>query len=548
MAATGGVTPYSWSLLSQTGSNGWTVSGTGVISGTPSTVETDTLNIQVADALSVVSSANFNLQVVTAGSGAFDFYMSPTGSDSNPGTLSSPWAITGINTKQSTYSGKRLGMLPGTYDVSVMMQNCTVEEAILQINGGPNSSTPTYLGTCDSSGNYLAGTATIDCFGSVGQYGGGNTTQFPYPLGQTDGGGNAGPQPPRLGNWTIDGIIFSGYSRWAVTCADSGGGPGVISNVIIQNCTFHNGRNPTLTTHPAPLILYFVNNVLVSNCWFYDNNSSADANHYAGILIFGVGGPSTNVTIEKCTLINSSTIYMAEDNSAVDNVTIRQCYMDMRLAGTNFNQPYAIQGGGKTQAGLTPLSFYNNVVRGGNFYDMSGTLPTQNGVNFYNNTWDRAAGAGYGNSDAGMARMVESGGSSHLFNFYNNLVYDNGAGAYGQYGCIACNVDGFIVCDYNVYGSTSGFVTYPAGSSNPTGSVSFATWKTSVSGDAHSIQNGTNPFTNAGVNALAYTTPSGPAFQAGRVGGVSGGAVVNAGAWDGIVSQIGCSFADGRNT
>ena len=51
----------------------------------------------------------------------FDYYVSTTGSDSNAGTLASPWAITAINTKQATYAGKRVGLLPGTYDVSGLM-------------------------------------------------------------------------------------------------------------------------------------------------------------------------------------------------------------------------------------------------------------------------------------------------------------------------------------------------------------------------------------------------------------------------------------------
>ena len=45
--------------------------------------------------------------------------------------------------------------------------------------------------------------------------------------------------------------------------------------------------------------------------------------------------------------------------------------------------------------------------------------------------------------------------------------------------------------------------------------------------------------------SLAYTTPSGIASGFGRVGGLSTGASVNAGAWDGTSSVIGCNFATG---
>jgi hypothetical protein len=497
------------------------------------------------------SSVGTAIYTISGSSPTANFFISTTGNDLNNGlTPATAWAITGINTHQSTYSGQNLGIIAGTYDVSLTLQACTVEEAILQIQGGPSSSAKTWIFACNSSGQYnpVPFTVIIDCFGASGQYGGGNS-QFPYPIGQTDGGGNAGPQPSRLGNWILDGITFSGYSRWAIGVADAGGGPGTIPNATIQNCTFHNGRNPTLTTHPGPITAYRVTNLLISNCWFYDNNSPADKNHYAGILIFGVSGPSSGVIIEKCTLINSSTIYLAEDNNLVDNVTIRQCYMDMTAAGgsgSNFQQSYAIQGcgtEGKTGGGITS-NFHNNIVRGGNFYDMDGTTPTSVGINIFNNTWDRAGGAGYDNSSAGLCRVIENSGLSGLFQSYNNLVYDNGAGAFGQYQGMAGNIDGFTVLDYNVYSATTpGFYAFAASGGAAIGSVSFATWKSDTGGDSHSIQNATNPFTNAGINALAYTVTSGPALNAGRVGGLSSGAVVNAGAWDGIVTQIGASFA-----
>src|SRR5579872_1515131 len=75
----------------------------------------------------------------------FDYYISTTGSDSNPGTLASPWAITAINTKQSTYAGKRVGLLPGTYPVSHLM-GTNENVAALTLAGGSGSSSQTYIG------------------------------------------------------------------------------------------------------------------------------------------------------------------------------------------------------------------------------------------------------------------------------------------------------------------------------------------------------------------------------------------------------------------
>jgi len=167
-------------------------------------------------------------------------------------------------------------------------------------------------------------------------------------------------------------------------------------------------------------------------------------------------------------------IYGAEDNSAVDNTIIRQCYFDMTQAGTNFNQPYAIQGFGKAQSGLTGFSFHNNIVKGGNLYDMGGTAPSSNGIAVYNNTWDRAGGAGYGSSDGGI-RLEEASGKTRIFSCYNNLIYDNGASSIGSYGYIASNTDGFSVLDYNIYGTiANGYYTYGANGGSNVGAVSFA--------------------------------------------------------------------------
>ncbi len=53
MAATGGGPPYTWTLTSQSGgSNTWAVSSAGLITGTPTAAETDTLNIEVTDSSS----------------------------------------------------------------------------------------------------------------------------------------------------------------------------------------------------------------------------------------------------------------------------------------------------------------------------------------------------------------------------------------------------------------------------------------------------------------------------------------------------------------
>ena len=68
IAASGGTLPYVWSILSQTGSNGWVInSSTGALTGTPGVAETDTVLVQVLDSASQSASKNFSLQVVSSG-------------------------------------------------------------------------------------------------------------------------------------------------------------------------------------------------------------------------------------------------------------------------------------------------------------------------------------------------------------------------------------------------------------------------------------------------------------------------------------------------
>jgi Chitobiase/beta-hexosaminidase C-terminal domain len=475
----------------------------------------------------------------------FHYFISPTGSDSNVGSLASPWSITAINTKQSTYAGSSVGIMPGTYDVSVLMQNAGYEGAVLQIQGGPNSSTPTTIGTCNSSGVYQAGTATLDAYGSVGAYGGGNTTHYPYVIGQTVGSTGTGPQPSNVGNFILKGLTIWRFNAWAVAV---GGGvdtlPSQPQNITLQDLTLWGGVTGITGTHPGAIMLYDYNNVTVTNCMVYDNISTATADpthNGASITGEGFGGGSSGLLVQLCTVIESPGFYLFQDNGNVSDTIIEQCYFDMTTT-TGVSQTTAFAGGTNSVTGQTGNIFRNNIIRGGGCADNVGLYASYNGSPFlfYNNTWDRQGGSG--GNQLGF-RCLEASGSSALVSAYNNLFYDNGSGSLGGYGYMAANVDGFTVCDYNIYGTLNQFSTYASGGTSST-SRTFSTWQTAIGGkDAHSSTNSTNPFTNNGAYALQYQISSGSvAYQTGKVGGVSSGAAVNVGAWDGIVTQIGSTL------
>ena len=498
--------------------------------------------------------------------GPFDFYISPTGSNANTGTsIGSPWAITAINAKQSTYAGKRLGILPGTYDVSGLMGS--FHSPALMINGGLTALAPTYIGTANSSGLYAQGTATLDAKGASGFFGGSNTT-ISTVMGQAQGQSGGPGTPANWGNWTVDGLIFIGFSAWAFQVGSYDGGGGQVPNTAIQNCTFANGNGGNNVSvinnglHSGPLELYQYNNCLVSNCWFHDNSTAAgavDFQHFSAITVWGGITPgvstSTGLTLQFNTIVNSGCIYGIPDTGVIGGTTLTGNYIDSTNAASGTANPctVALLGFANSAAaskGLAGSIFSNNIFRGGVPFDSFASEPGSSWsttCKYFNNTWDLAGGAGFPSAGGIVGhRFFEPSGVSAVLSFYNNLMYDNGyAGTLSPYGYVVGNVDEFAVSDYNIWGTRNHWTTFSAGSTSAgqTTRSTLATWGSAIGGETHSSTNATNPFTNVGIYAGQYTTPSGPAFGTGRIGGVSGGAACNVGAWDGTIIKIGCSFA-----
>jgi hypothetical protein len=108
MQAINGTTPYTWTLTSQTGSNGWAVSASGLVTGTPATNETDTLNIKLVDAHpTTVGPQAFTITVSAAApTGQYKFnpgdYMSSENDEA--GTNTAQWK-TEIGVFQGTQAG-----------------------------------------------------------------------------------------------------------------------------------------------------------------------------------------------------------------------------------------------------------------------------------------------------------------------------------------------------------------------------------------------------------------------------------------------------------
>ena len=100
----------------------------------------------------------------------FNYYISPTGSNSNPGTLASPWAISALNSLGSTYAGKSIGFLPGNYSAYALCQASGVgggdDYCAYSIQGGTASS-PTYIGSSNAQGAYSPRLAILDAHRTI---------------------------------------------------------------------------------------------------------------------------------------------------------------------------------------------------------------------------------------------------------------------------------------------------------------------------------------------------------------------------------------------
>ena len=208
LAATGGVPPYSWSLSSGPLPAGLTLSGTGVISGTPNGLSGSfPITVQVTDTLGNHASSSGLTLPISAGPLVVTTAALPTGTQSVPysatlaaagGTPPYTWSIrfgtlpNGLSLNTST--GVISGTPTGTGDSSLEFQvkdsaspPATVDSAPLAINVNPaltdaaftgdyafsfsgyNNGTPVFAGgrfTADGSGNISNGLLDMNTAGS----------------------------------------------------------------------------------------------------------------------------------------------------------------------------------------------------------------------------------------------------------------------------------------------------------------------------------------------------------------------------------------------
>jgi hypothetical protein len=452
----------------------------------------------------------------------FDYYIGPTGSDSNPGTEAEPWAITAINTKRATYAGQRLGLLDGTYDISGLSGYSGSNVRLVVPPGSEGS--PTVVQAVNARMAIL------------------------------DGGGIGSSENAAIGSEETTAAHIE------------------ILNLVVQNCRKHSilfahtnnnasnqgeglriegnevkEQHQTVGTDFAPAILLNgFDAPIVRNNWVHDVTSTENAAASAGVEAYACRGMILEVNTLGPNLYYGYYDKYGSNGVEMQGTEVRRNYIygcDVALGGFD-NKPQTAPA--PDEGPYIPYYIEHNVIDScGAALTNAGSFSADCKVICRNNTLYNTSGdlSGF-NLHCRMADREPS--------FYNNIIFNQGT--WVEWRAVTGSLDGSTlaieVFDYNCYGPSSfaaqylDVVGYPWTTSNYTVVTSLATWRTLTGQEAGSFVDDPE-FTLTGTDAERFQLgPSSPCRDAGRVGGVSGGAAVHMGAWTAGITQIGADFAE----
>lgn len=467
----------------------------------------------------------------------FDYYISTTGSDSNPGSLESPWAITGLVTKKELYSGKTVGLLDGVYDVSALMPSggSTYYTAAFDVDGGTPSS-PTIIAAVQPR------QAMLDAKGASGTYGGSETTQASI---LRHGAGEA-----HQGHLVLDGIRFTGFKTGAIqigTYASSS----AVAGIVIRNCEFFDGSGiGAPTDNFFALELNECVGAVVQNNYFHDLTgwTASSNDHLSALLVWH----SRGTIIEYNTCVNASNIYGKE--AANEGTIIRFNFVKQIDRATGAVSDWCGAPGSLTQT----TEIHSNVLVSDHVG--IGLLATLGGggwvtpLRVYNNTIVIEA------SGINQSHFAAFATGDAKIEWFNNVLVGSLS---PDRKMICANARAWSKCAFNVYPATgtrwrildedtgdpdsaasdhatvSGYrAAVEAAGGLPQASMELGVVETSQSSAAL--------FVGSGEQAAYYMLAPGSAAKlAGKSDGTSDGAPCDAGAWGGAnpPTRVGCDFA-----
>jgi hypothetical protein len=384
---------------------------------------------------SAVGSAAYTIGGVT-----FNLFISANGDDNNAGTLSSPWSITALNTKQSTYRGLNIGIIG---DVGVTLSGVSITGTAGQFSCTSSTLTVgmyliisgTFGGTGSISG-YVSGTMyyvsvtngsttfTLTTLGGSAAQALVTTSGAPsgltYALNQPITQGSVGGTKTTLlsimnGNSTqpvlnVDGGTSSASTylascnsagaytpRWAII--DTGNGTGFSTNVngIVFGQSSDSATqvpHPGFITFDALTIRGFVETAIMP---FYQT-------------------PTSGVIIQNCDLYNGSCTTSANNPGAIKYsktvaLIINNCKIhDLSITGGGGSPVWGLNA--ITALGNTTATADGTIITNNTTYNCNSILQKDGNTDFANCSYNYLDHGNFGsaaNTDTGVAQGVVVG-------------------------------------------------------------------------------------------------------------------------------------------
>src|SRR5437660_3844251 len=254
--ASGGTSPYSWSVSSGTLPTGLSLSSSGTLSGTPTVAGAFPFTVAVKDAASGSASANLSINVVTAAA--------PTVSISSPAngaTVSGTTTVSGVASDGLTITSVQVSVDGGSFANASGTTNWSFS---LNTNSFSNGSHTLSAKVSDSAG--LSATSSVVNFSVNNASTSSDCTLFASPSGSSSNSGTSSSSPKSFSS------------------AASASGPGSVVCLLGGTYTLSSSFSPPTSASPSSCITYKnYDSTPVNFVWSGGSNASA---------IFYIGGGS----------------------------------------------------------------------------------------------------------------------------------------------------------------------------------------------------------------------------------------------------------------
>ena len=256
LTASGGTSPYSWSVSSGTLPTGLSLSSSGTLSGTPTVAGAFPFTVAVKDAASASASASLSINVVTAAAPAVSI-----SSPSNGATVSGTTTVSGVASDGLAITSVQLSVDGGAFANASGTTNWSFS---LNTNSFSNGSHTLSAKVSDSAG--LSATSSVVNFSVNNASTSSDCTLFASPSGSSSNSGTSSSSPKSFSS------------------AASASGPGSVVCLLGGTYTLSSSFSPPTSGSPSSWITYKnYDSTPVNFVWSGGSNASA---------MFYIGGGS----------------------------------------------------------------------------------------------------------------------------------------------------------------------------------------------------------------------------------------------------------------